>query len=411
MIVREHLLALLIVGCLVVGFGGGVAADRFVFFGGAAPTEPADAQPVFGVFWQAWRLVEEHYVDSSAASPEKLTQGAITGMLAALGDTGHTRYLTPTDRKQEANDLAGRLEGIGIEVEERDQGITVVAPLDNSPAQKAGLQPGDVIVKVDGKDVANMTMDEVSHLIRGTAGTSVKLTILRPGAAELLNFAITRQEVSVPDVTWATIPGQKIAHIRISSFGENTDQQLRQAVQDSKAAGDTAIVLDLRNDPGGLLDQSIKVASEFLTSGNVLYQQDRSGQRTPQAVQPGGVAPNEPMVVLVNHGTASAAEIVSGALQDQKRAQIVGEQTFGTGTVLQEYPLSDGSALLLGVREWLTPNGHFIRPNGITPDKVVPEPATSLTLVPGEERSMSVAQFQKDDDRQLEQAITMLEHP
>ena len=232
MIVRERLLALLIVGCLVVGFGGGVAADRFVFFGGAAPTEPADAQPVFGVFWQAWRLVEEHYVDASAATPEKLTQGAITGMLSALGDTGHTRYLTPTDRKQEANDLAGRLEGIGIEVEERDQGITVVAPLDNSPAQKAGLQPGDVIVKVDGKDVANMTMDEVSHLIRGQAGTSVKLTILRPGAAELLNFTITRQEVSVPDVTWATIPGQKIAHIRISSFGENTDQQLRQAVQE-----------------------------------------------------------------------------------------------------------------------------------------------------------------------------------
>ncbi|HEX5416035.1 MAG TPA: S41 family peptidase [Chloroflexota bacterium] len=411
MIERERLIALVAVVCLVIGFGGGVGVDRYVFFGGAAPTEPANAQPVFGVFWQAWRLVEDHYVDPGSASPEKLTQGAISGMLNALGDTGHTRYLTPTDRRQEANDLAGRLEGIGIEVEERDQGITIVAPLDNSPAQKAGLKPGDVIVKVDGKDVANETLDEASHLIRGPTGTSVKLTILRPGAAELLDFTITRQEVSVPDVTWATIPGTKIAHIRISSFGQNTDQQLRQAIQESRAAGDTAIVLDLRNDPGGLLDQAVQVASEFLTSGNVLFEQDRSGKRTPQPVRPGGVEPNAPMVVLVNHGTASAAEIVSGALQDQRRARIVGEQTFGTGTVLQEYALSDGSSILLGVREWLTPNGHFIRPNGITPDKVVAEPASSLTLVPAEERSMTVAEFQKDDDRQLEQAIAMLQHP
>lgn len=411
MITRDRLLSLLVVGALLLGFGGGVLADRFVFYGAVSPQEPKDAQPTFGIFWQAWRLVQQNYVDPTAATPESLTRGAISGMLDALGDTGHTRYLTPSERKQEANSLAGQLDGIGIEVEMRDQGITVVAPLNNSPAQKAGLLPGDVIVKVDSKDVTNLTLDQVSSLIRGPLGTKVTLTILRTGSTNLLTFTMTRAQVQVPDVTWATVPGTKIAHIRISSFGQNTDQELRQAISASKAAGDGSLVLDLRNDPGGLLDEATKVASEFLTSGNVLIEADRSGKRTPDPVDPGGTDPNEPMVVLVNHGTASAAEIVAGALQDQHRAQVVGERTFGTGTVLHEYSLSDGSAILLGVREWLTPSGKSIRQNGITPDKVIPEPVTSQTLVPPEEVAMTVQAYQHADDRQLEEAVTLLQHP
>src|SRR5262249_54956903 len=158
----------------------------------------------FGIFWQAWRLVEQHYVDQSQVKPDNMTQGAISGMLDALGDTGHTRYLSAEDRRAEENALAGRLEGIGIEVEVREDKITVVGPLDNSPAQRAGLRPGDVIEKINGQDVTHKGLDEVGRLIRGPRGTPVTLTVLRPGDAELLNFTITRAEVNVPDVTWAT---------------------------------------------------------------------------------------------------------------------------------------------------------------------------------------------------------------
>lgn len=402
-----------LVAALVVGiaFGSGVAFDRYILFHGVPPTEPADARGVFDIFWEAWHLVEDNYVDASAVNPKKLTYGAIAGMLDSLGDTGHTRFLSPADVKAEKDSLSGQLEGIGIEVEMRDGRLTIIAPLDGSPAKQAGLMPGDVIEKVDNQDVSQMTLDQVSQLIRGPRGTTVHLTILRPGVSELLEFTIVRQQVQIPLVSWATIPGQHVADIRISEFGENTDQELRAAITQATAAGNTRIVLDLRNDPGGLLDQAVKVASEFLTTGNVLLEQDRSGLRKPTPVEPGGVAPTIPLVVVVNHGTASGAEIVAGALQDNHRAQVVGEQTFGTGTVLHEYSLSDGSAILLGVRQWLTPSGHLIWKNGITPNRVVAEPPGTVPLLPVELRSMSPEQFQQRGDVQLITAVQVLGAP
>ncbi len=393
----------------LVGFGGGVIFDRSVLFQGAPPSEPADARTSFGVFWEAWRLVEQHYVDPSVLTPENLTHGAIAGMINALGDTGHSRFLSAREAKDEQQSLAGTLDGIGVTVEMRDQGLTIVAPLDGSPAQKAGLMPGDVIEKVDGRDVTHMTLDQASQLIRGPQGTSVHLTVLRPGASEFLNFTVVREQIQVPLVTWSTVPGQHVALIRISEFGDRTDQQLRKALTDAKAAGDTGVVLDLRNDPGGLLDEAVKVTSEFVSSGNVLFEQDRSGSRKSVPVDSGGAATSEPLVVLVNHGTASAAEIVAGALQDHRRAEIVGDQTFGTGTVLKEFRLSDGSAILLGVEEWVTPNGHVIWKNGITPNKIVAEPTNVEPLLPEEMHSMSIADYQRRNDAQLTAALQILQ--
>jgi carboxyl-terminal processing protease len=393
---------------ITMGFAGGLAFDRYVLLRGTIVAEPVEAQNSFGVFWEAWRLVQKNYVDPSVVTPDNLTQGAIAGMLDALGDTGHTRFLSATDRKLEEDSLAGRLEGIGIEVEVRDGRTVVVAPLDDSPAQKAGILSGDVIEKVNGQDVSQVTLDEIARLIRGPQGTTVKLTILRQNTAELLDFNIVRQEVKIADVTWATVPGEKIAHIRISSFGEQTDSELKNAISQSREAGNTSFILDLRNDPGGLLDQAVHVSSEFLASGAVVVQQDRSGKREPINVEPNGIARQERLVVLVNHGTASAAEIVAGALQDQHRATVIGEQTFGTGTILTEYPLSDGSAILLGVREWLTPNGHSIRRNGITPDRVVAKPLTTPSVVPLGERSMTPDQLASSGDTQLIEAIKTL---
>jgi carboxyl-terminal processing protease len=405
--VRRFAIYLAVVGvvCLGVGVGAGVAVDRYVIYQGTPPTEPTDARATFGVFWEAWRLVQDHYVDQSAATPVNLTHGAVSGMLDALGDTGHSRFLSSADRQAEESELNGQFEGIGIEVEVRDDRVTVVSPLDGSPAQKAGILPGDAIDKVNGQDVSHASLDQVSQLIRGPRGSSVQLAVLRPGASELLNFTMTREEVVVPDVTWATVPGEHIAHIRISSFGQNTDSQLRSALANARQAGDTRFVLDLRNDPGGLLDQAVQVTSEFVQSGNVLLEQDRSGHRDPVAVRGGGVALGDPLVVLINHGTASAAEIVAGALQDDHRASIIGEQTFGTGTVLNEFGLSDGSAILLGVREWLTPNGRSIRNNGITPDHVVAEPTTVTPVVPTAERSLSPDQLKATQDLQLFAAV------
>ncbi len=399
---------LLTVFALAIGFGAGLAADRWIILRGAIPTEPPEARDSFGVFWQAWRLVQDNYVDRTAVNAQNLTHGAISGMLDALGDTGHTRFLSAADRKAEEESLAGQFEGIGVEVEVRDGRVTIVSPLDGSPAQQAGLLSGDVIQKVNGQDESRAGLDEISRMIRGPRGTPVTVTVLRPGAAELLDFTITRQAVKVPDVTWTTVPGERIAHIRVSSFGENTDTQLRSAISDARKAGDSKIILDLRNDPGGILDQAVQVSSEFLQNGNVLLEQDRSGHREPTVVKTGGVATGDPLVVLVNHGTASAAEIVAGALQDQHRATIVGEQTFGTGTVLSEFGLTDGSAVLLGVREWLTPNGRSIRNNGIAPDKVVAAPQSSIPLVPSEERSMSPDQLRATSDRQLITAVDAL---
>ena len=301
----------------------------------------------------------------------------------------------------EADNLAGRLEGIGIEVEVRDGRTVVVAPLDDSPAQKAGILPGDTIMKINGQDASQIPFDQVSALIRGPQGTTVTLTMLRANVNELLDFTIVRQQVKVADVTWATVPGEKIAHIRISSFGDSTDSELKTAVAQARQAGDTRFIIDLRNDPGGLLDQAVQVSSEFLGSGTVVVQQDKSGKQEPISVEPNGIAQQEPLAVLVNHGTASAAEIVAGALQDQHRATVIGEQTFGTGTILTEFPLSDGSSILLGVREWLTPNGHSIRRNGITPDHVVSKPATVSSIVPLGERSMTTDQITTRGDTQL----------
>jgi carboxyl-terminal processing protease len=399
-----YLLAIGAIG-LLVGFGAGFATDRFVIYGGAPPTEPADARATFGVFWEAWRLVQDHYVDPGATSPENLTHGAISGMLDAVGDVGHTRFLSAVDRQAENENLAGKFQGIGIEVEVRDGQVTVVSPLDGSPAQQAGILPGDAIEKVNGQDVSHAGLDEVGRLIRGPQGTSVQLTILRPGASALLNFTMMRKEVSVPDVTWTTVPGEHIAHVRISSFGDNTDSQLRAALNDARNAGDSRFILDLRNDPGGLLDQAVQVTSEFVPTGNVLLEQDRSGHRDPIAVKSGGIATSGALSVLINHGTASAAEIVAGALQDDRRGTIIGEQTFGTGTVLNEFGLSDGSAILLGVREWLTPNGRSIRNNGITPDRIIAEPNSVTPVVPAAERLMSPDQLRAAQDVQLLAAI------
>jgi carboxyl-terminal processing protease len=396
---------LLVLLLLSSSFAGGVAADRAGMLPGTVAVEPAGTRATFQIFWEAWDLVQQHYVDRAAVQPIRLTRGAIAGMLAALGDAGHTRFLSPDAYQAEEAALAGRLEGIGAEVAVRDGRPTVVAPLAGSPAQRAGLRPGDVIVRVDGQDVSALTLDELVRRVRGPAGTSVTLTVIHAGETRLTDLVVVRARITVPSVTWTRLPGTSVALVAISQFAEHAGDELATALRQVQSAGATAVILDLRDDPGGLRDEAIAAASQFLRDGAVLIEQDAQGQRTTFPVRPGGVMPDGPLVALVNEGTASAAEVVAGALQDHGRARLVGTPTFGTGTILSTYRLSDGSAVMLGTAEWLTPAGHQIWHHGLTPDIAAALPAGASPLTPAEAAALTPAQLRSSQDVQLLRAL------
>jgi carboxyl-terminal processing protease len=357
---------------------------------------------------EAWNTIHQYYVDQAGIQNTDLTYGAISGMTDALGDTGHSRFLSPQMVTAEHNFNQGELEGIGAYVEMKDGNVVIVAPIDGSPAQKAGLRPGDVILKVDGRDISGLPLDQVVSLIKGPAGTSVTLTITTPSTGQTRDVTLVRARIPLIIVTWHTLPGTQIAHLRISTFSKGATDQLKTALTQILQQGLTGIVLDLRSNPGGLLDEAVGVASQFLTSGNVLLEKNAQGQTTPVQVQKGALAPNIPMVVLINEGTASAAEIVAGALHDAGRAKLVGETTFGTGTVLNEFPLSDGSALLLATEEWLTPDGSSIWHKGITPDVQVALAQGASPLLPEAEPGMTPQQLKDSGDTQLLRALQLL---
>ena len=401
-ILRALLVALVFVG---LGLGLGAALERSGVLPGANAGETPSADHGFGTFVEAWSLVQDHYVDRPAVDSTKMAYAAIQAMLETLGDVGHTRFLSPDALREEQDLLAGKLEGIGAEVTIQNGQPTIVAPIPGTPAQQAGLRPGDVIQRVDGQDTSGLTLEQVLSLVRGPAGSTVTLTVVHKGETTPVDLPIVRAKITVPNVSWALLPGTSVAHVLVHQLGEHATDELVAALGDAQAKGAKAVILDLRNDPGGLRDESVGVASQFLKEGDVLLEQDSQGRRTDFPVKPGGVAVDVPLVVLVNEGTASAAEIVAGAIQDHQRAPLVGQTTFGTGTVLSTYQLSDGSALLLGTAEWLTPNGRQIWHHGIAPDVSVALPAGVVPLTPEDEAPMTANELQASQDAQLLRAL------
>jgi len=397
---------------LLTGLAGGIVLDRQVLSVYAAPSNIAPgATSSFQLIAQAWNLIQREYVDHLAAQPQRLTYAAISGMTDALGDTGHSRFLTPEMVKAEQDFAQGQFEGVGIEVQIKDSHLVVVAPLDGSPAQRAGLRPGDIILQVNGQDITGLPLDQIISRILGPAGTQVTLTIQDPSTGQTHDVTLTRAKITLRNVTWHRIPGTTIAHVRIAAFSQGVSSELHQTLSDLQQQGMTGIVLDLRDDPGGLLDESIGVASQFLSNGNVLEEKNAQGQVKPMPVDHKYTASDLPIVVLINGGTASAAEITVGALQDAHRAKVVGEKTFGTGTVLNEFPLSDGSALLLATQEWLTPDGHVIWHKGLSPDVTVALPTNVTPTFPEAEQDMTSAQLRASSDTQLLQALDLLTSP
>jgi carboxyl-terminal processing protease len=383
-------------------FGAGLV------LGGTAPAASAAGQTRLRTLDQVWDLVQDRFVDRQVLDSTNLEHAAIRGLIEALGDEGHTRFLAPEELVRQQVDLAGKFSGIGALVGEKDGLPVIVAPFEDSPAERAGVRAGDFIIAVDGQDVTSRSLSDVVDRVRGEQGTEVVLTLLRPDPDTRFEITIVRGEITVPAVTWTILPGTQVALPRLSRFSANANEELTAALREIEAAAATGIVVDLRNNPGGLLEQAIRVTRQFLEDGNVLQQEDAQGRRTTFPVRPGGLATDIPVVVLINRGSASSAEIFAGAIQDHQRGLLVGETTFGTGTVLQPFDLDDGSGLLLGTSQWLTADGRLIRKQGIQPDVVVELPADVAPLGPREVQGMTPDELLESDDPQLLKALELL---
>jgi carboxyl-terminal processing protease len=253
-----------------------------------------------------------------------------------------------------------------------------------------------------------LPLNDIINLIRGEEGAPVDLTLFRPGSNQSVDVTVVRGEISISAATWTMVPGSDVALVRLNQFSANLNDEMTKAIEEARAEGATRLVIDVRNNPGGLLGQAVKVTSQFLTDGNVLVQEDAGGNREMFPVEEGGIAREIPIVVLINRGSASAAEIFAGAIQDHTRGTLVGETTFGTGTVLQPFELDDGSALLLGTSQWLTPEGRLIRKQGISPDIEVELPVEADLLTPTELRTLTREDLLQTEDKQLLKALETL---
>lgn len=402
---RSWVFWLIIGWLLLVFFVGGLAFDRFVLSGNA-PDEGLNTS----LMNEARGIIKSHFVLRDEVTDEGLTFGALTGMVDSLGDTGHSRFMNPEMVREQRDYTAGQFEGIGAYVEMRDGFVTIVTPIDNSPALAADVQPGDVVIAVDGEDVAGQSLQEVVSKILGPAGTDVTITFFRPETNEELTKTITRARVDLENVTWAMLPDSTIAFIRIAGFSQGVGKDLAEAIKTAQAEGATGIILDLRNNPGGLLNEAVKVVGQFLPEGSVVVlRKDAEGNIREEKVGSGEDTTSLSLVVLINEGSASASEIVSGALQDSERGTIVGETTFGTGTVLNEFGLSDGSALLLATELWLTPEGRVIWRQGIEPDVPIDLSGQVRLLSPNQVENMTSTEVNESGDEQLLEGLRVLQ--
>ncbi|MCC6567641.1 MAG: S41 family peptidase [Anaerolineales bacterium] len=339
----------------------------------AAPEQlsatPEDMQTLFAPFWEAWNIVHSEFVDQPL-DDVALMRGAIRGMMEAVGDK-QTFYMDPVVYETETSALSGEYEGIGAFVDTTGEYLSIISPIEGSPAEAAGLKPGDLIIAIDGADMTGIPPEEARQKVIGPAGTTVTLTVAREGQEEPLEFVITRAKITIPSVTGKMLEND-IAYIDINQFGDKTTSELNTTLEELLPQNPKGIIIDLRNNGGGYLQTSIEVASEFIDKGVILYEQYGDGSRDTYNALGNGRATELPIVVLVNEGSASASEILAGALQDYERAKLVGVITYGKGSVQQWIPLSgENGAARVTIARWLTPDDRLIDGVGLTPDFVV----------------------------------------
>jgi carboxyl-terminal processing protease len=360
----------LVVACLAVGFVGGyvthgIAVNLPGISTQASSSSTSSTDELFKPFWDAWQIVHDEYL-VQPVDDEQMMQGAIRGMMDSLGDP-HTGYMNPVEYSDASAPLEG-YSGIGAWVNTEGEFLTITEPIKGSPAEAAGLKPGDQIIAINGEDMTGTLAELARQKVLGPAGTEVVLTIQREGVDQPFEVTITRAQITIPSTEYRMLDNN-IAYIRLNAFSDTTGSELHTALTDLLAQNPTGLVLDLRNNGGGYLDQAIQVASEFLPDGVVTYEEFGDGTRNTYNVSGNGIATDIPMVVLVNEWSASASEVVSGALQDHGRAQLVGVTTFGKGTVQNWIPLTDNEgAIRVTIARWLTPNERNVTDTGLTPD-------------------------------------------
>jgi carboxyl-terminal processing protease len=376
---------------------------------GPTATQPPGAPADFDLFWEAFEVIRQNFVGRDQLDDRDLTHGAIRGLVESLGDTGHTIFLTPEALQRERESLQGTIVGVGALLGERDGRPLIVSVISGGPASRAGLRSGDLLQTVDGESVEALPPEEIASRVRGEAGSTVVITVLRPQTNETLEFSIVREEIRFPAADWTMIPGTRIAILRLIQFSEGAGEELRAARDAATAAGAEAFVLDMRSNPGGFVHEAVRTASLFLPAGETVYIRELAdGQRIPVTTEEGFDPTDLPMAVLIDLGTASSAEIVSGALQSAGRGPLIGETTFGTGTVLLTYELSDGSAVRLAVERWLTPDGELIFERGISPTEEVILSADERALEPDEVEALDPGAVGTIEDAQLRRAIELL---
>ena len=390
-VMKVLVIALAVFSIVVLSFAGGFAASQ-VLNRTRPPAVPSGVPPEMGRVWEVWATLQQEYVDKEALDAKKLSEGAIKGMLQALADP-YTAYLDPELYQVERISFTGSFEGIGANVSLEDGKLTIVSPIEGSPAEAAGIRAGDQIMEIDDQATSGLTLTEAVLKIRGKQGTAVTLLVLHKGEKTPVRMEIVRSQIKLESVYLKMLP-DGIANVRVTQFSEHTSSQFKSVLEEALRQGAQAIVLDMRGNPGGLLDAAIDVASQFLKSGVVIYEVDSAGNRQPWWVRRGGLAPELPLAVLVNKGSASASEVVAGALQDQGRAIVIGTTTAGKGSINHLRELSGGAALYVTFARWLTPNGRLIQGKGLTPDIEV-----ALT---DEDRAQG-------RDPQLERAVQYLE--
>jgi carboxyl-terminal processing protease len=402
-VIGGHGQRIVVAGLMVLSFSLGLGVDRFSGDDADATTTLTEA-PEFEILEQTWDLIQNEYVALDDVEQQELFYGAASGMVDALGDTGHSTFMNPQEAESFNASSEGEFVGIGIQLDYQTGVPTVAYTLEGSPAEEAGIKSGDIIKEVDGTETAGLSQIEVQDLLLGDEGEEVDLVITRPSTGEELEFSIVRQRIALEPVSWTMLPGN-IALIRITQFSSGLTNSLKGVIRAANREGVEGIILDLRDNPGGLVFEAIGVASQFIDEGSPIYlYEEKDEEPRPVETVPGGLATDVPMVVLINEGSASAAEITAAALMDNGRATSFGNTTFGTGTVLTPFPLDDGSMVLLGTALWLRGNGEDIWKVGLPPDVEVNLPVDSEQSRPSTLEDVTVEELADVSDEQLQAA-------